>query len=803
MVKRQGSSPDPLAIIHHPSISILSWEAWIALGLALAVLLLYLRTLAPSVLRVFDDSLEFQVVCPTLGIAHPTGYPLYTLLGWLCTLLVPVGDAAYRVNVLSALGGALAAGLTCLAVVAGLRLVGPTGWPARIAGLVAGGTLATSSTFWEYSTVAEVYTLNAAFLAAMVFLLLRWATRRGRTPLLLAALCFGLSLTHHRTMVLLTPVFLLFIATLDWRALLQAPLRRLVAILLPLSLYLYIPWRGLYTTSLDGQYQNTLAGFLQWTLGLYSAWWQRVESPAELGANLAAYRDLLLTDFTLLGVILGLAGFVWLLWRQRPLALLLGLSYASLTTFSLIYRGIGGFPAFFFIAPHVFLAMLIGVGVYALSTGLSHQSPVASRRSQAARRILHRASRIVHPASCTLLLLFPLFLVYANFPVRDVSQDTTARDAGRDIMSQPLEKGAAIVGLLGETTLVRYFQWTQGLRPDLVTVPADSEEVRLAAVAEQLAAGRAVYITRPLPGAAERWHLSSVGPLVRVRPGPVTELPVTQYPAGVQYAPGVRLLGYDLAALNDGTAGPLPVESGQRLRVTLYWYPTRVITDDLLVFVHVLDGVGHRLGQDDAPPVRGCYPTTAWRPGEIVADTHDVRLLPGAPPGVYRLRVGWETPTGRALDVLTGSELVGEFPVCQPARPPVADAQQTIAHPLRVEFGDGLMLLGHDLEPVTVRPGDQLSFATLWQAQTALDKDHDLEVYLSDATGVWRGTREPLSPHYPTSRWSAGQVVRVHVMLTIPPDVRSGSYEVLLSVYDQPAASPLNSTRLQRITVSP
>ncbi len=61
----------------------------------------YRYTLAPSVATVFDDSLEMQLVAFRLGIAHPTGYPLYTLLGKLFTLL-PLNDVAFRVNLMSA-----------------------------------------------------------------------------------------------------------------------------------------------------------------------------------------------------------------------------------------------------------------------------------------------------------------------------------------------------------------------------------------------------------------------------------------------------------------------------------------------------------------------------------------------------------------------------------------------------------------------------------------------------------------------------------------------------------------------------
>ena len=80
---------------------------WDALAFFAASLILYAATAAPTVATVFDDSLEFHVVLPTLGIAHPSGYPLYTLLGKLFTALIPFRDPAGRANLLSALAAAL------------------------------------------------------------------------------------------------------------------------------------------------------------------------------------------------------------------------------------------------------------------------------------------------------------------------------------------------------------------------------------------------------------------------------------------------------------------------------------------------------------------------------------------------------------------------------------------------------------------------------------------------------------------------------------------------------------------------
>ena len=81
---------------------------WIA---AVTALVLYTRAAAPGIVTFFDDSLEFQVVGPTLGIAHPTGYPLYTLLGALWTRLLPWGTWAGRMNLMSAVAAAAAVGI--------------------------------------------------------------------------------------------------------------------------------------------------------------------------------------------------------------------------------------------------------------------------------------------------------------------------------------------------------------------------------------------------------------------------------------------------------------------------------------------------------------------------------------------------------------------------------------------------------------------------------------------------------------------------------------------------------------------
>ena len=178
----------------------------LALGLAVAALGLYLRTLVPGLLP--GDSGEFQVLARVLGHTHPTGYPVYLVLAHPLTWL-PGHSVAYGVNAFSALMAALAVG--------GVYLAGRSLTQYRVLALVGSVALALSPTFWSQALIAEVYTPGAAFLIAVVALLLRWERTRSPRLLFLAGLIGGLSLGVHMTVALLAPAVLLFLLLVDGR----------------------------------------------------------------------------------------------------------------------------------------------------------------------------------------------------------------------------------------------------------------------------------------------------------------------------------------------------------------------------------------------------------------------------------------------------------------------------------------------------------------------------------------------------------------------------------------------------------
>src|SRR5919109_2322646 len=159
-----------------------------ALAVALALFALYAAS-APRTVALEDDGL-FILASYYLGIAHPPGYPLFTLLGKLATL-VPIGSVAYRVHLLSALFGALSCALLwmCARVLAEGRL------PAYRAAFALG----LSPVFWSQSIIAEVYTLNTFFCLSLLLLALR-----ADPPLGWIAFLFGLSLANHWPLMMLT-----------------------------------------------------------------------------------------------------------------------------------------------------------------------------------------------------------------------------------------------------------------------------------------------------------------------------------------------------------------------------------------------------------------------------------------------------------------------------------------------------------------------------------------------------------------------------------------------------------------------
>jgi tetratricopeptide (TPR) repeat protein len=142
----------------------------------------------------YRDSGDLIAAIHTLGIAHPPGYVLYVLIGKLFVTLVPFGNVAYRVNVMSAFFAAATAGILSRALRRTVR-----SWWVCVPVLL----FATSPVVVDLARVAEMYTM-AAFLAAAILLCLHRESPEGYRW---AALLLGLGLSVHPTLIFLAPLF--------------------------------------------------------------------------------------------------------------------------------------------------------------------------------------------------------------------------------------------------------------------------------------------------------------------------------------------------------------------------------------------------------------------------------------------------------------------------------------------------------------------------------------------------------------------------------------------------------------------
>ncbi|MBP6789229.1 MAG: DUF2723 domain-containing protein [Candidatus Promineofilum sp.] len=681
---------------------------WRRLGPAFvaAVLLpVYLLTMSSAVGAA--DTFEFQVVAPQLGIAHPTGYPLYLLLGKLFSGL-PLGTVAWRLNFASAVYATLAAAVVFRLALDLLRRPLPALVGALALGLV--------PVYWSQAIVAEVYTLHALIVAIALWLMVRLVAERGqrstdrRKAVVALMFVIGLGLTNHLTSVFLLPPAALAVALRllhdrqsGRRGLTVRPLMRVlpaaVAFFAPLLLYAYLPlrWRAV-----NGEAMGA-ARFVEWVAGgrfqgaLQLMAWLR--DPARWGI----VGRLLLDAWGWLLLAVALVGLVWLLWREWRAAVVLALAGGGFAFYALNYY----VPdlAVFLIAAHVVVAVFVAAGVAGVMAGVEEAHAKARRgegREEESQAKTPRAQSseteffLRNSVSSVIFLLALLPIVAAaggRWTAVDRSADDGGEPWGRGVLALPLARGAAVLADSEKIAPLYYLQQIEGLRPDLDIMVLPDEAAYRAELDARLAAGQAVYLARYLPGLAGVYHLRSMGPLVEVSREAVAELPAEATTSELSVGP-LRLLGYvvePVAAVDAGAAG-----------VTLYWTLDRSLAEgeaSPVVYLRWGEGGQAAGGTSGRHPVADSYPLNAWRAGEVVADFH---LLPLSP--------GCERADGCAVDIE-----VAVAPRFTPAADlawqtvtavPVAPRPGPVGRPQRALF-DGFALDGVDF-PTAARPGAAL-----------------------------------------------------------------------------------------------
>ncbi len=426
----------------------------VAFGVPLAV---YVATAAPGV--VTTDSGELAGVCTTLGVAHPSGYPLFTLLGHAWTWLPLPGEPVRRLNLFAAFCTAVSAALffgvartvfsLCTPVVKRKRPAPAVGVapvddaPIDVAALAAALFYAFARTVWQQATSLEVYGLHLALVMAVLLLFFRaWTRTPDRTvDWLLFAGVVGLAFTNHLTTVVLAPALVVLFfakhgaAAGTWRLLGLMALPFAAALLV----YLYLPLRSAAHPVFDwggvarglAKLQYHLSG-KQYQVWMFSGAW---------APQLTRFGTLLPWQLAVAGIVLVPFGVLRAFRAGRALGAGLLLLVLGPLAYAINYQ-IPDIDAYF-LAAFAGLVLLAALGAW---------GAVQERRE-----------------AVYAMLLLPALALAVNWSRCDASHDIAVRDYVANVAAN-VETGAVLVTADWEhfDSAFWYRQQVTGFRPDVV-----------------------------------------------------------------------------------------------------------------------------------------------------------------------------------------------------------------------------------------------------------------------------------------------------------------------------------------------
>ena len=404
--------------------------AWLLFALATLV---YTLTMCRTIYT--GDDGDFETAMYTLGICHPTGYPLFTLLGraFLLGLAPLIDEPAMRVNLMTALfgAGAVAIFYRFVASIVASRTV------AASAALL----LAFAPTLWQQSLSCEVYTLTALFLCMVLWLSVR--LERGEKVLGPLVLVYGLALTNNLTMALFLPGFLVF----AWR---KVGFKRLISFLplfvLPLLLYAYVPLAAMRSHSpvLWGSPKTPELFYKHLSGDLYRQ--LMFSQPLSVvGENALRYGRALVAEFGLWTLWLMPVGIVALWKTQRSLLALTGWITGISLIYALNYHILDIYV--YYLPSFMVIALWIAAGAWAL-----------------AQRV------VLKPNVAALAVIgLPLIALGTHWKDADKSGNYIEADFSQNILlSAP--QNAVIVSDSNVTFTLWYQKWVKHQRPDVVII---------------------------------------------------------------------------------------------------------------------------------------------------------------------------------------------------------------------------------------------------------------------------------------------------------------------------------------------
>lgn len=739
-------------------------DGLVAMLLGVGAFGLYVATLAPTVLR--SDSGEFHVIPWILGIAHAPGYPLLTLLGRLAMLL-PIGDPAYRINLLDALAAAAAVGCVYLAVI---ELNGPherARWPARAGGLAAAAALGLGATYWQQALVGGPRPFVFFFNALVLWLLFRWGNRRGDLDLALLAGAAGLGLTHHPNLLLLFPALAIYLLGRDARLLLRPKSIAvgLLAGVLPLALYLYLPLRSAQEPSLGPSNLTDPRELLNYISA--RNYQDGVLSNCTGDRLLQAQRYLvfLMLQFGPLLPLLSLAGAAVLLVRAPTAGLALVYAFLSDAVF-----GICSTLAMpdYIVPSYIVAAIWLGLGVSRPLAWMARWSPLRLAPTALVIGLVAGGSA---------------YRLVTGLPFQSMAHRTTDFERALSGFSQ-LAPTSVLIADWEAITPIWYLQQVLGVNRQTSThllTATPGSDAWLIAVEQRLREDRPVTLAERVPALGSAYRLFPIGSFFEVAPNRPTE---KGSPGLMTQDRVLRVLGYHL----DRTVA----EPGELLHLTLYERENRVKDE---VYLPVL-----RLGTD--PPVEFRldadlrYPTNTWANQEVVGEVLQLSVPLWAAPGQLPLQIAFRPAGEERLIGLEGGDpwtTIGTVEVrssSQPLPGGSAGALANFASQFVLRGGrvssDGVSVdLTGSLAGLPLQRGGTLEVEVHWMGLRWMDESYTLFVHLLNAQHRLVAQQEglPLGGIYHTYKWVPGQVITDWYRLPLASDLPPGDYWLEIGAY--------------------
>jgi Protein O-mannosyl-transferase TMEM260-like len=471
-------------------VNLLKKFSW--LFFSIIIFIIYLSTLAPSVVEI--DSGELATVQATLGIAHPTGYPLFTIAGYLFSLIPLNFTKIYQLNILAAIWCSLGAGVFAYTVnmlldnislfqikkiektkkdkknVKGkkaVKTVKESSLPENIKFLTAlfsGLILAFSQTYWFQSTSVEVYSLHI-FLINLIILFLIKAYLFDKTRMeialkkrwLIFAAVLALGFSNHMTTLLILPgiAYLYF----DKNKLNSGSIKTILLMLLVffpvlILIYSYLPIRGVQNPSMNWGNPVNFENFFRHVSGKqYQVW--LFSSTAAAKKQLDYFINSLPGEFNI-SLIICLLGVITSYFRARKFFIFMLITFISTVAYSINYD-IVDINSYFLLA-FIALSFFSAFGIVQILSFLTHKK-----------------LGIIIPS--ILILLFIGIEFYDNYMEVNQSDVYTFRDYTLDLINST-EKNSVIFTYQWDYFVSEsyYFRYVENFRKDVAIV--DKELMR-------------------------------------------------------------------------------------------------------------------------------------------------------------------------------------------------------------------------------------------------------------------------------------------------------------------------------------